>query len=138
MILKHSSNLPRGQTAPPFLGFGEGAPGHPGRPFGRGGGDSSQFAASKPGFLRDAENNLPCSAKLEGSPFSLVRPRPRESTHGPRRCAAHTPWAPPGTELWRRGASGSGFRLSNTDLQPRFEPPGAARSSGEQAPALRA
>lgn len=74
---------------------------------------------------------------MEIGPLSLVRPSPRESTPGSRRCAAHTPWAPQGQNSGAEGASGSGFRLSNTDLQPRSEAPGPARSSGEQAPQLR-
>lgn len=136
-MLKHGSNLPR-RLPPTFLGFGDDVSGHPGHSFGRGEGRAeTQFPASVSGF--STEHNHLLSAKLGTGPLSLVRPRLREFTPGPRP-PLRRPFPPRtlGTELWHGGARCSGFHLGNTDLQPRPEPPGAARSSGKRAPQLKA
>lgn len=93
-----------------------------------------QFPASESGFSRTRITTLsaPQNRQADHSVSSISRSR--ESTPGP---PAELPYNPE-TELWHRGASSSGFRLSNRDLQPRLEPAGAARGSGERAPQLKA
>lgn len=96
-----------------------------------------QFPASESGFSRTriTDNDPLCSAEWASRPLSFIHLQvKRIHTWAPCRAAAQSS----DRTVWHRGASSSGFRLSNRDLQPRPEPAGAARGSGEPAPQLEA
>lgn len=111
MILKLSSNLPRGQTAPPFLGCGEDASGHPGRPFGRGGGESWDSVPSLKTWVfegRGEQSSLLCKT---GRQSIQSRPPQAKRIHtgtSPLRCP-HSLGTPRDRTLAPRGQR---FRLS--------------------------
>lgn len=131
MILKHSGNLPRGQTAPPFFRVWGGRVRTPRSAPSAGAGARAE--TQNLGFRgRGEQSSVLCKTgrwSIQSRP-----PQARESIHGPRRCAPHTPRHPQGQNSDAEGPVVHAFVLVTQTCSRVLSPqrPRAARGTEHQ------